>query len=60
MTVVQIPARDYNIDCSELEITCHYLNSSVPGGNCSAYKKVNDCKVNDSKGDLPFGPPPFI
>ena len=37
MYQVQIPARDYDIDCSELEITCRYPNSRAPGGSCAAY-----------------------
>ena len=34
---VLIPAQDYNIDCSELEIAFSYLNSRAPGGSCAAY-----------------------
>ena len=29
------PAQEYNINCSELEITCSYSNSKVPGELCS-------------------------
>ena len=35
--MVQIPTRDYDIDCSELKITCRYSNSRAPGGSCAAY-----------------------
>ena len=28
---VWFPARDYDVDCSELEITCRYSNSRAPG-----------------------------
>ena len=35
--VVKIPARDYDIDCSELEITCCSSNSRAPGGSCATY-----------------------
>ena len=35
--VVKIPARDYDIDCSELEITCCYSISRAPGGSCATY-----------------------
>ena len=31
------PSRDYDIDCSESEMACHYSNSRVPGGSCTAY-----------------------
>ena len=34
---VRIPAREYYIDHSELEITCHYSNSRAPGGSCATY-----------------------
>ena len=34
---VRIPTWDYDIDRSELEITCRYLNSRAPGGSCAAY-----------------------
>ena len=29
--MVRIPAWDYDIDCSEVEILCSYLNSRAPG-----------------------------
>ena len=31
---LQLPLRDYNIDCSEVEILCPYSNSRVPGDMC--------------------------
>ena len=31
------PARDYDIDRSESEMACHYLNSSTPGGSSAPY-----------------------
>ena len=34
---VLIPTQDYDIDCSELEITFSYSNSRAPGGSCAAY-----------------------
>ena len=33
-TQVQIPAPDYDIDCSEVELLCHYSNSRMPGDIC--------------------------
>ena len=36
-TRVRIPAWHYNIDRSELEITCHYSNSRAPGGSFATY-----------------------
>ena len=33
-TRVQIPARDYDIDRSDVEILCRYSNSRAPGGMC--------------------------
>ena len=34
MSQVQITARDYDIDRSEVEILCCYSNSRVPGDMC--------------------------
>ena len=34
---VRIPALDYDINRSELEIACRYSNSRAPGGRCAAY-----------------------
>ena len=31
------PARDYDIDPSESEITCHYSISRAQGGSCATY-----------------------
>ena len=34
---VWIPVRDYDSDCSELDLTCCYSNSRALGGGCTAY-----------------------
>ena len=46
---VQIPGQDYNIDRSDLEITCRYSNSMAPGGGFVAYNiNLMDKPLNSS------------
>ena len=46
MSQVRIPARDYDIDHSELDTTCCYSNSRAPGGRCAAYNYLQLFTVN--------------
>ena len=46
---VRIPAQDYNIDCSEVEILCPYSNSRAPVDMCRLqYQTERDAMVPEN------------
>ena len=54
---IDSPLGFYDIDHSELEITCRYWNSRAPGGSCAAYDTLQKWTKKTQKGrfQLAFG-----